>query len=76
MKTETHPPITEEELSIMKKIAGSGKLRSKFAIRLLVIINRAEGKPWESISESLGISLSSVIRYIKRFNREGMESRL
>jgi hypothetical protein len=33
MKTETQPNATYEELEMMKKLVGSGKLKSKFAIR-------------------------------------------
>jgi transposase len=51
-------------------------LESKYAIRLLVILNRESGKTLESIAEFLAISLSSVERYIKRFNNEGMKSLL
>jgi transposase len=76
MKTETQPNVTCEELEMMKKLVGSGKLKSKFAVRLLVIVNREAGKTLESISCFLAISLSSVIRYIKRFNSEGMEALL
>jgi transposase len=51
-------------------------LPPKFAIRLLVILNRAAGKTLESISEFLAVSLSSVIRYVQRFNSDGLESLL
>jgi transposase len=54
----------------------SGKLPSKAAIRLLAILNRADGKTLESISDFLSGSLSSVVRYIKRFNADGLESLL
>jgi transposase len=76
MKTETYPVITEEELAVLRTLVDSGKLPSKFAIRLLVILNRAAGKTLESISEFLAVSLSSVIRYVKRFNSGGLESLL
>jgi transposase len=76
MKAETRPNITGEELAMLKQLVNSGKLKSKFAIRLLVIINRAGGKTLESISEFLTVSLSSVIRYVKRFNSGGVESLL
>jgi transposase len=76
MKTETKPNITEEELAVLRKLVDSGKLPSKTAIRLLVILNRAEGKTLESISDFLPVSLSSVSRYIKRFNAGGLESLL
>jgi hypothetical protein len=68
MKTELKPVITAEEPALMKKLAGSGKPGSKFALRLLVIINRAAGKTLERISEFPAVSLSPVIRYIKQFN--------
>jgi transposase len=76
MKTETYPVITEEELAVLRTLVDSGKLPSKFAIRLLAILNRAAGKTLESISESLAVSLSSVIRYVQRFNSDGLESLL
>ncbi|MHB9294134.1 hypothetical protein Holit_03260 [Hollandina sp. SP2] len=41
-----------------------------------VILNRADGKTLESISELLDVSLSSVIRYVTRFNSDGLESLL
>jgi transposase len=63
-------------LAVLRTLADSGKLPSKFAIRLLVILNRAAGKTPESISEFLAVSLSSVIRYVKRFNSDGLESLL
>jgi hypothetical protein len=62
MKTETKPNITGEDLAVLRKLVDSGKLKSKFALRLLVILNRASGKTLESISDFLGLSLSSVIR--------------
>jgi transposase len=74
MKTETQVKASSEELDVMKKLVGSGKLKSKFAIRLLVILNRESGKTLESIAEFLAVSLSSVERYIKRFNSEGSET--
>jgi transposase len=76
IKTETKPNITEEERAVLEKLVDSGKLPSKVAIRLLVILNRAAGKTLESISDFLSVSLSSVIRYIKRFNSDGLESLL
>jgi transposase len=76
MKTATQLKVTPEELEVMKKLVGSGKLKSKFAIRLLVILNRESGKTLESIAEFLGVSLSSVMRYIKQFNTGGVESLL
>jgi transposase len=76
MKPETKPNITGEELAVLKKLVDSGKLPSKVAIRLLVILNRAAGKTLESISDFLSVSLSSVIRYIKWFNADGLESLL
>jgi hypothetical protein len=44
MKTETKPNIAEKKLVILKKLVDSGKLKSKFALRLLAILNRASGK--------------------------------
>jgi hypothetical protein len=41
-----------------------------------VILNRAAGKTLESISEFLAVSLSSVIRYVKWFNSDELESLL
>ncbi|MDR0376390.1 MAG: helix-turn-helix domain-containing protein [Spirochaetaceae bacterium] len=76
MKTETKPNITGEEPAVLKELVDSSKLPSKAAIRLLVILNRADGKTLESISDFLSVSLSSVIRYIKRFNSNGLESLL
>jgi len=76
MKTATQLNITSEEVEMMNKLVGSGKLKSKFAVRLLVILNRESGKTLESIAEFLGISFASVIRYIKQYNSEGMESLL
>jgi transposase len=76
MRTEIQPNATSEELAIMKKLLDSGKLKSKFAVRLLVIVNRENGKTLESISSFLAVSLSSVIRYIKRFKTGGIESLL
>ncbi|MHB9294046.1 hypothetical protein Holit_03172 [Hollandina sp. SP2] len=37
---------------------------------------RADGKTLESISKLLDVSLSSVIRYVTRFNSDGLESLL
>jgi transposase len=76
MKTQLPLNASEEELALIKKLVDSGKLKSKFAIRLLVILNRTGGKTLVSIAEFLNISLSSVIRYIERFNTEGLASLL
>ncbi|MDR1575674.1 MAG: IS630 family transposase [Treponema sp.] len=76
MKAETRPIITAEELAVLKVLVDSGKLTSKCAIRLRVILHRAAGTTLESISASLSVSLSSVIRYVKRFNAGGLESLL
>jgi transposase len=76
MEIQLNLNASEEELAVIKKLLDSGKLQSKFAIRLLVILNRAAGKTMESIAASLNVSLSSVIRYVKRFNAEGLESLL
>jgi hypothetical protein len=59
MKTETKPNITEEELAVLRKLVDSGKLKSKFALRLLAILNRASGKTLESIADFLSLSLSA-----------------
>jgi transposase len=59
-----------------EKISGSGKLKSKFAMRLTAIINRASGKTLESIADFPALSLSSVIRCVKRFNSGRLESLL
>jgi hypothetical protein len=74
IKTETKPNITGEEPAVLKKLVDSGKLPSKAAIRLPVILNRAGGKTLESVSDFLSVSLSSVVRYIKRFNPLGFNS--
>jgi transposase len=76
MKTQLPLNASEEELALIKKLVDSGKLKSKFAIRLLAILNRSAGKTLVSIAEFLNISLSSVIRYIERFNAEGLASLL
>ncbi|MDR2071762.1 MAG: IS630 family transposase [Treponema sp.] len=76
MKTQLKPNASPEELAVMKILLDSGKLQSKFAVRLLAILNLSNGKTMESTAESLNISLSSLFRYVKRFNAEGLESLL
>jgi hypothetical protein len=51
MKTKTKPNITEEEPAVLKNLVDSGKLPSKAAIRLLVILNWAAGKTRKSAGQ-------------------------
>ena len=60
----------------MKKPADAGKLPSKFAIRLLAVINLVNNKTEAEIADILNIGVPSVIRYARRYNDGGIDSLL
>jgi transposase len=76
MKANLKPKANTTELALMKKLVDAGKLPSKFAIRLLTIINLANNKTEIEIADILNIRVSSVIRYAKRYNDGGIDSLL
>jgi transposase len=73
MKANLKPKVNTAELALMKKLVDAGKLLSKFAIRLLTIINLVNNKTEVEIADILNISVSSVIRYAKRYNDGGID---
>jgi transposase len=76
MKIQLTPKINEADMELIQKLISGKKLQAKFAIRLLVILNRASNKTFTMISQTLNISISSAIRYIKRYNTYGIQSLL
>jgi hypothetical protein len=75
MKTKLKPNTSAEELAFIK----NWWTQANFNQSLPYVYSDTQpgpSKTLESIAEFLNLSLSSVIRYVKRFNVEGLESLL
>jgi transposase len=68
--------LSVEDKELIEKLLSSGHIRHKYAVRLMAIVLRSEGKGTEEISEFLRIHPASVSSYINRYNRYGIDSLL
>lgn len=70
------PNLNSEDKQLMEKLLSVGRIEHKFAVRLQTILLRAKGKGSSEIAEFLGINISTVSAYIKRYNVCGIDSLL
>jgi transposase len=72
MKREILPALNVEDKDLMENILAAGRIKHKFAVRLLTVLNRAKGKGTNDIAAILGIHPMTVSLYVKRYNAGGM----
>lgn len=70
------PQLNPEDKELMEKLLSAGHIEHKFAIRLQTVLLRAKGKGSSEIAEFLGVNISTVSTYIKRYNTYGIDSLL
>jgi len=70
------PRLNEEDRELMEKLLSSGHIEHRFAVRLMTVLLRDKGKGTEEISEFLRIHPASVSKYIKQYNKYGINSLL
>jgi hypothetical protein len=62
MKREIVPELSVEDKTLMENILAAGKVFHKFAVRLLTVLNRSNGKGTNEIAAMLGIHPMTVSR--------------
>jgi transposase len=68
------PALKAEDEYLMENILAAGRIKHKFAARLLTVLNRAKGKGTNDIAAILGIHPMTVSVYVKRYNSGGIQS--
>lgn len=71
MEREIPPVLKAEDKELMENILAAGKIKHKFAARLLTALNRAKGKRSNEIAAILGIHPMTASLYVKRYNSGG-----
>jgi transposase len=66
--------LNAEDEYLMENILAAGRIKHKFAVRLLTVLNRAKGKGIMDIAAILGIHPMTVSLYVKRYNAGGIQS--
>jgi hypothetical protein len=74
MKREILPVLNAKDEYLMENILAAGRIKHKFAVRLLTGLNRAKGKGTNEIAAILEIHPMTVSLYVKRYNAGGIQS--
>jgi transposase len=74
MKQEIVPELNAEDKTLMENILAAGKIFHKFAVRILTVLNRPNGKGTNETAAMLGIHPMTVSLYVKRYNAGGIEA--
>jgi transposase len=76
MAKEIKAALAAEDKVLMEQLLASGHIEHKYAVRLQVVLHRANGKAPTDIAEYLGININTVTSYVKRYNAAGLDSLL
>ncbi|GHU22770.1 hypothetical protein FACS1894172_05140 [Spirochaetia bacterium] len=76
MANEIKAALVTEDKILMEQLLESGHIEHKYAIRLQVVLHRANGKTPTDIAEYLGININTITSYVKRYNETGVDSLL
>ena len=76
MAKEIKAALAAEDKVLMEQLLASGHIEHKYAVRLQVVLHRANGKSPTDIAEYLGININTVTSYVKRYNATGIDSLL
>ncbi|MDR2097306.1 MAG: hypothetical protein LBP37_02165 [Spirochaetaceae bacterium] len=71
MKREIVSVLNAEDEYLMKNILAAGRIKHKFAVRLLTVLDRAKGRGTNETAAILGIHPVTVSLYVKRYNAGG-----
>jgi transposase len=74
MKRKIEPVLNAEDEYLTENILAAGRIKHKFAVRLLTVLNRAKGKRTNETAAILGIHPMTVSLYVKRYNAGGIQS--
>jgi transposase len=73
MKREILPVLNAEDKTLMENMPAAGKIKHKFAARLLTVLHRAKGKGTNEIAAIVGIHPMTLSLYAKRCNTGGIQ---
>lgn len=76
MAPRIYPDLNEVEKELMEQMLGSKTLKHVQAVRLQVVLNRAERKSTNQIAHTLRVHPVSVSQIVHRFNESGVEGLL
>lgn len=76
MGREILPLASEEDIEFMESVLAAGEVKHKYAVRLQAVLGRARKQSTNDLAGILGIDIVTVSRYVKRFNKGGVESLL
>ncbi|GHV42751.1 IS630 family transposase [Spirochaetia bacterium] len=76
MAKEIKAALVAEDKILMEQLLASGHIEYKYAVRMQVVLHRANGKSPTAIAEYLGININTVTSYVKRYNATGLDSLL
>jgi transposase len=74
MKREIAPELNAEDKTLIENILAVGKIFHMFAVRLLTVLNRSNGKETNEIAAMLGIHPMTASLYVKRYNVGGIKA--
>ena len=74
--TPLKPALNAEDKIMTEKFLDDGHLEYKYAVRLRVILRRANGKTPKEIAGFFNVHINSVAAYTKRYNTAGIDSLL
>jgi transposase/transcriptional regulator with XRE-family HTH domain len=76
MSREIFPDITEEEITLMERLLADGQIQHKYAVRIQVVLCRAQKRSTNDTAAFLGLNIMTVSRCVHRFNEGGVSALL
>jgi len=76
MAVEVLPITSEADIEVRKTVLKKGHIRHKYAVRIQTILNRAGGVSTKDIAAQLHIDMTTVSRFVRRFNEGGANALL
>jgi transposase len=73
---EIMPELKPEDKDLMEKLLDAGQIKHKVAKRLLIILQRANGKTAHEIAGNFNIGRSTVSTIVNRYNENGLDALL
>jgi transposase len=73
---EIMPNIKDGDKTLMEKLLSAGQIAYKYARRLQIVLQRAQGKSAQTIADNYAVGRSTVSVIVKRYNAGGIESLL
>jgi len=76
MREEVLPTATDKDIAFMESLLQKGEIKHKYAVRIQTILNRAKGTTTIATATILGLHLSTISRYVRRYNNGGVNALL